>query len=806
MENRQKTVSGDWLGRTLSISTGKFALQANAAVTVQYGETVVLATVVESQQEREGIDFFPLMVEFEEKLYAAGIIKGSRWIKREGRPSDTAILTGRMIDRSVRPLFDEKSRKDVQVIITVLSVDQENDHDVVSLVAASAALAISGVKWNGPIGGIRVGRINNELIFNPTYEQQALSDLDLIVAGTDKKAIMIEAGAKEVNEDDMYQAIMAGQEKLQASIELIKKLQAEVGVKEKVETKKLVSAEEEKQKQEKEKLLVIGRQWLTENIKNILFDKVYYTKGERKAAIKAIKEGLDQHLFSLNLEKGQRDFAIKKLVEAAVDDEVTRAILEDKRRVDGRALNEIRTLLTEVSILPRNHGTGLFSRGETQVLSVVTLGAPGLEQSLEGLEGQGKKRYMHHYNFPPYSVGEASPLRGTGRREIGHGALAEKALIPVLPAKEDFPYAVRVVSETLGSNGSSSMGATCGSTLALMDAGVPIKRPVAGIAMGLASNSDMSKWEILTDLQDLEDGAGGMDFKITGTNVGLTAIQLDTKTDGLTAEIIKTTLSRGRSALNEVLASIATAIATPRPEISIYAPKIICFNVNPEKIGAIIGPGGKVINKIVAEYDVTIDIDDDGLVMITGQDAEKCRQAEKVVKEIVHEFAVGEVFTGKVVRLMDFGAFIELSANQDGMAHVSELAPYRVEKPGDLLNVGDIVTAKIREIDAQGRVNLTLKLPENQKLWEGEKGKSTGGSFGGNSRGGNGNGFHRDNGGDRRNGGQHSSSPRPDFNRPAPMPANNQETKPATEVNNLSAPSNTNNSENKPEISEEITL
>lgn len=727
-------LSTDWLGRKLTLKTGKLALQADASVMAQYGDTVVMATVVQSKQERDGIDFFPLMVEFEEKLYAAGIIKGSRWIKREGRPTDQSILAGRMIDRSIRPLFDQEGRKDVQVIITVLSVDQENDHDIVSLVAASAALSISGITWNGPIGGVRVGRINSEFVFNPTYEQQALSDLDLIVAGTEAKVIMIEAGANEVNEDDMFQAIMAGQDALQPAIELIKNFQGQLPAKVKTEAKKLVSPEEQQQKEEKEKLVNIGRAWLEQNIKTILFDKVYYTKGERKAAVSAIKEKLDAYLFEQKVAKDQRSSIIKKLVEEMVEAEVTRAIIEEKRRVDGRALTEIRELSADVSLLPRNHGTGLFSRGETQVLSVVTLGGPGLEQSLEGLEGQSKKRYMHHYNFPPYSVGEASPLRGTGRREIGHGALAEKALMPMIPTKEEFPYTIRVVSETLGSNGSSSMASTCGSTLALMDAGVPIKRPVVGIAMGLASNADMSRWEILTDLQDLEDGNGGMDFKITGTEKGLTAIQLDTKTTGLTQEIIKQTLSRGRTALDQILETIKAALPAPRPQLSQYAPRIFSFNINPEKIGTIIGPGGKVINKIVAEYEVTIDIEDSGLVVVCGLNAEKCEAAAKTIKDMVREFEVGEIFAGKVVRLMDFGAFVEIVPGQDGMVHVSELAPYRVEKPSDFVKVGDAVQVKIREIDSQGRINLTMKgLPENEALWKEEKGKSTGngGGFGG---------------------------------------------------------------------------
>lgn len=723
----EKKFSGEWLGRELSFRTGKMARQADASVLVQYGETVVMATVVQSKNEREGIDFFPLMVEFEEKLYAAGIIKGSRWVKREGRPSDQSVLTGRMVDRSIRPLFNDDERKDVQLILTVLSVDGENDYDIVSLVAASAALRISGIDWDGPIGGVRVGLIENQMIFNPSYEQQAISKLDLIVAGTKKKVIMIEAGGQEITEDVMLEAINAGQEKLQGAIDLIERFKEQVGVKEIEEKKKMLSEEESKEKNRKEDLLKIGEKWLSENIKNILFEKVYYTKGERKMAVRKIKEGLDEYLFSQGISKSDRDFSVKKLAEKMIEAEVTRAILEEKRRVDGRALDEIRFLSSEVSILPRSHGTGLFTRGETQVMSIVTLGSPGMEQSLEGIEGQSKKRYMHHYNFPPYSVGEASPLRGTGRREIGHGALAEKALIPVLPNKEDFAYTVRVVSETLGSNGSSSMASTCGSSLALMDAGVPIKSPVGGIAMGLASNEDMSKWEVLTDIQDLEDGKGGMDFKITGTREGLTAIQLDTKTNGLSEEIIKKTLTEGRKALNKVIDSLQTALPESRKELSPYAPRIISFHVNPEKIGSIIGPGGKIINKIIEETEVTIDIEDDGLVIICSLNQENGKRAEKMVKDIVREFEVGEIFLGKVVRLMDFGAFVELTGGQDGMVHVSELAPYRIGKPSDFVKIGDMVTVKIKEIDSQGRINLSMKgLSENEPLWKDKKGESQG--------------------------------------------------------------------------------
>jgi polyribonucleotide nucleotidyltransferase len=756
--NKEQVFSKDWLGRTLTFKTGLLAKQANAAVTIQYGDTVVLATVVQAKETRD-TDFFPLMVDFEERLYAAGIIKGSRWIKREGRPTDEAILTGRMIDRSIRPLFNDESRNEVQVVITVLSADMENDHDIVSLVGASAALAISGVDWLGPIGGIRVGRVDGQLAFNPTYAQREKSDLDLIVAGTDKKSIMIEAGANEVNEEDMYQAIIAGQKEMQPAIALIKEMQKEIK-KEKLEEKnKNLSSEDETSEEEKKKLLETANEWLKNNINRILFDKIYYTKGERKAAVAAIKEQLDQYLSSQGYGKDKRELAVKKTVEGAVDAEVTKEILDNKRRVDGRKIDEIRTLTSNVEMLPRNHGAGLFSRGETQILSIVTLGSPGMAQTLEGIEGTGTKRYMHHYNFPPFSVGETGRMSGPGRREIGHGALAEKALVPVLPGKEEFPYTIRVVSETLGSNGSSSMGSTCASSLALMDAGVPIKKAVAGVAIGLASNDDMSRWEVLTDIQDLEDGKGGMDFKITGTRDGITVIQLDTKTDGLTPEIIKEALSRGYKGRLQILDVMETAISAPRPELSPYAPRIISFNINPEKIREVIGTGGKIINGIIDKTGVTIDIEDDGLVVVCGTDKEKCEEAVNLINNIVREFQAGEIFKGKVVRILDFGAFVEIAPGRDGMVHVSELAPYRVSKPSDFVDIGDEVYVKIKEIDDQGRVNLTMKdLAENEPLWQTEKGKSSGNDFGGSGRFGGGNRFSGNGGGrrDDRRGGRDS--------------------------------------------------
>jgi len=728
MKNEEKVFSTEWLGRTLTMKTGKLAQQADAAITVQYGETVVLATVVESNEEKDA-DFFPLMVEFEERLYAAGIIKGSQWIKREGRPSDESILAGRMIDRSIRPLFDDSSRKEVQIVLTTLSADGQNDHDIVALIAASAALSMSGVKWHGPIGGIRVGRIDGKLIFNPTYEERLESDMDLVVAGTEEKIIQIEAEGHEVKEDDMYEALIQAKKEMAPAIRLIREVTEKVGKKaEKEKENKTESKEEKAKKEELEKNIKLAESWLKNNVNKILFDKSYYTKGERKAAVKAIKEGLDLYLFEQGLERDTRKNILGKTVEKAVDSEITKELIENKKRVDGRGLNELREIEAEVDILPRNHGAGLFSRGETQILSVVTLAGPGLAQSLEGMEGTGTKRYMHHYNFAPFSVGETKPMRGPGRREIGHGALAEKALVPVLPPKEEFPYTIRVVSETLGSNGSSSMGSTCGSSLALMHAGVPIKKAVAGVAIGLASYDDMSKWVILTDIQDLEDGKGGMDFKVTGTEDGITAIQLDTKTLGLTDEIVKEALAQARSGRLEILKVMNKAISEPHKELSPYAPRITTIKIDPEKIREVIGTGGKVINGIIAETGVTIDIDDDGTVVICSVDEKGSAAALKMVEDIVKEFEAGEIYKGKVVRILDFGAFVELMPGRDGMVHVSELAPYRVGKPSDFINIGDEVTVKIKEIDDQGRVNLTMKgLAENEHLWKDKKGESTGG-------------------------------------------------------------------------------
>ncbi len=728
----EKKYSCEWLGRTLTIETGKLAQQADAAVIVRHGDTVILATVVQAKEARPGMNFFPLMVGYEEKLYAAGIIKGSRWIKREGRPTDDAVLAGRMIDRAIRPLFNEDDHRDVQVILTVLSVDGENDPEIISLVAASAALSISGVYWQGPIAGIKVGRIDGKLIFNPSFEQEKQSDLDLTIAGMKDKIIMLESGAQEVNEEDMFNAMDEGVKQMQPALKLIEQMKKEIG-KEAKEDK-----EEDEATPEEQDTINKAKAWLETNTEKFLFGEVPTAlKEERKAQIANVKEELKKYLTDEGVEEELISKVAGKLVYPACEAEITKGIIERDQRVDGRKIDEIRDLASEVSLLPRTHGSGLFNRGETQVLSIVTLGSPGDEQMLEGLEGKSTKRYMHHYNFPPYSVGETKQMFGPSRRDIGHGALAEKALKPVLPNEEDFAYTIRVVSEVLGSNGSSSMGATCGSTLSLMDAGVPIKKPVAGIAMGLASYKDMSKWKVITDIQDLEDGVGGMDFKVTGTVDGITAIQLDTKTLGLPMDLVKETLTGAKKARLEILDVMTKAIKAPRAELSQYAPRLISFKIDPERIGAVVGSGGKVINGIIKETDVSIDISEEGIVSICAVEAEGMEKAKQMIEDILHEFKAGEKFVGKVVRVMDFGVIVSLPGNNDGMVHVSEMAPYRVGSPSDLLKMDDEVTVRVKEVEDSGKISLSMKgLEENQDLWKDEKGKDAGGGFGGGSGGG----------------------------------------------------------------------
>jgi len=608
----------EWAGRELTIEFGHFAAQAHAACTCRYGDTEVLATVVEGGTARDGVDYFPLMIDFEERLYAAGKIKGSRFIKREGRPSDEAILTARMIDRAVRPLFNKTSRKDVQVILTVFSVDGENDADIPAFIATSCALAISKIPWNGPISAMRVGLIEGEYVLNPSYTALVKSTLDLVVASTaDGRVIMIEAEAKEVSEAAILEAIELAKKHNQKIIRFISQIQAEIGKpKEPIAEADLGLTPEDLAKVER---------WLAEKIPVVLFNQPKANKSERTETIKQLRLELDVYLQEQQIGKDKREKA-GGLVYPRVEKEVSKAIIASGRRVDGRGLEEIRPLNMEVGLFPRTHGSGHFSRGDTQVVSIITLGAPGDVLYLETMEIETKKRFMHHYNFPPYSVGEVGMLRGPGRRDIGHGALAEKAMRAVLPTQEDFPYTIRVVSEVLGSNGSSSMAATCGTTLALMDGGVPIARHVVGIAMGLCSD-EQGNFQILTDLQDLEDSEGGMDFKICSTAQGVTAIQMDTKTTGLSDDVVKQTLSQARRALDKILLEMNKLIAKPREELSQYAPRIYTLHIDPEKIGLVIGPGGKTINKIIEATQVEIDIEKDGTVLVTSVGKEGAEEA-----------------------------------------------------------------------------------------------------------------------------------------------------------------------------------
>jgi polyribonucleotide nucleotidyltransferase len=712
-----KSWSIEWGGRTLSVETGRFALQAQGSCTVRYGDTVMMATVVQSENIREGMDYFPLMVDFEEKLYAAGKIKGSRFVKREGRPSDEAILSGRIIDRAIRPLFDERVRNDVQVVITSLSVDGENDATITGLIAASCAIHMSSVPWHGPIGAARVGRVNGELVLNITSDEvnSGKSDLNLIVAGTPDSLIMTEAGANEVSEDDMFNATKWGCEQLKPVIDLIEKIRSEVGV-EKIDLPDYADDVENVDDSEEEKVRKATRKFVASVADSMIFDSKKVSKKERKEMIKNIEEALKEHLTEKGFEEETHKAGTKNL-KSYIAEQVTKRILEKDQRLDGRKLTEIRELQSDIDLLPRTHGSAMFMRGDTQVLSIVTLGAPGDVQTLETMEEEGTKRYMHHYNDAPYSYGEAGPMRGPGRRAIGHGALAERALEPALPKEEDFPYAIRVVSEVLGSNGSSSMASTCGSSLSLMAAGVPIKKPVAGIAMGLASdglNNPSAKaqdcrWKVLTDLQDIEDGTGGMDYKIAGTRDGITAIQMDTKTLGLNFDLVKQTFSQAYKARLEILDSMEKTIANAKPELSKYAPRIETIKIDPEKIRDVIGPGGKVINKIIEDTGVQVDIEQDGRVMITSTESEGMEKAKQIIEQLTKEVMAGEEYEGEVVRLEDFGAFVQLLPGKDGLVHVSEISWGRVNKPADVLSMGQKVRVKVKEIDNLGRVNLTMK-------------------------------------------------------------------------------------------------
>ena len=681
----------DLAGRPLTLEVGKLAELANAAVMVGYGDTRVLCCVTAAPRPRDGIDFFPLSVDFEEKLYAVGRIPGS-FNRREGRPGEKGILTSRVIDRPIRPLFPYDFRNDVSVMCTVMAVDHDCSPEIAALIGTSAALAISDIPWNGPVAALKVGLVDGKLVFNPDAEQRKVSDLDVTVVSTGKKVVMIEAGANEVPNDVMFEAIRSAHEENQKQIALINQMVSEIG---------------------KPKF-----EYPHADFDQELFDKIVAaTMDDAKAAMDTDDKNVREARWNQLIEKWHELFLEDYPNMDQYLDEITykfqkkivKAWLLEGHRVDGRQKNEIRPLDAEVGVLPRVHGSGLFTRGQTQVLSVATLDTLSANQKLDTIWEETEKRYMHHYNFPGYSVGEAKPARSPGRREIGHGALAERALLPVIPPVEEFPYAIRVVSEVVSSNGSTSQGSICGSTLALMDAGVPIKAPVAGISCGLIQDDDGS-FTTFIDIQGVEDFHGEMDFKVAGTKKGITAIQMDLKNDGLTMEIIKNALDITYDARGQILDQVMLpCIAQPRAEVSKYAPKMVTMHIDPDKIRDVIGKGGSVIQKIVAESGAKIDIDDDGTIHIASPDAESCAIAKKCIDDIVFVPEVGQLYYGRVVRLMTFGAFVELAPGKDGLVHISKLADHRIEKVEDACKIGDMMWVKVTEIDEKGRVNLSHK-------------------------------------------------------------------------------------------------
>ena len=687
----EKTYTMDLAGSQLKVTIGKVAEQANGACLVQYGDTVVLVTATSSSKPREGIDFFPLSVDYEEKMYAVGKIPGG-FIKREGRPSEKATLSARLIDRPLRPLFPEGYRNDVHIVATVLSVDQDHSPEIVAMIGSSIALSISDIPFDGPTGSVEVGYIDGKYIINPNEEERNNSKINLSLAGTKTAIMMVEAGAQEVSESEMLEAILEGHEVIKDICEFVEEISSEVG-KEKAEYE-VFKADEEIVAKVKD----FGKDLLVNAIREK--DKVVREENTEKA-----KEAIREHFVDL-MEEHSKD--ISAAIEEIEVTEIRRGILEEERRPDDRKLDEIRHLSSEVSVLPRTHGSGLFTRGQTQVLSIATLGAISEEQVIDGLGDDKPKRYIHHYNFPGFCVGDTKPSRSPGRREIGHGALAERALLPVIPDSEVFPYTIRVVSEVLSSNGSSSQASICGSTLALMDAGVPIKAPVAGIAMGLIEEDGVIK--ILTDIQGLEDHFGDMDFKVAGTRKGITAIQMDIKVEGIKKEILETALDRAKDARFEILDHLATTIEKPREELSKYAPIIHMISIDPERIGEVIGAGGKIINKIIEQTGVKIDIDDDGKISILSDSDEKAKEAIAIIEDIVKEIEVGEVYLGKVKKIVKFGAFVEIKKGTEGLLHISEIAHERTNNVEDVLKVGDSVEVKVIDISKDtGKISLSRK-------------------------------------------------------------------------------------------------
>lgn len=692
-------------GRELKVTIGKVAEQANGSCLVQCGETVVLVNACASKEPREGVDFFPLSCDFEEKLYSVGKIPGG-FIKREGRPSEKAILTSRLIDRPLRPLFPEGYRNDVQVIATALSVEQDNQPDVLAMIGSSIALTISDIPFNGPTGSVNVGYVDGEYVINPTTAQREKSRLNITVSGTKDAIMMVEAGADILTEDEVLNAILFAHEEIKSICEFIESIRKEVG-KEKSEV--IIKQRDEELFNE---VVEFGKEQIILALRTA--DKM-----EREENLDKIsKEILEKFLPDHEDKKGE----INSAIESVIVDEVRRLIIEEGIRPDDRKLDEVRKISCERGLLPRTHGSGLFTRGQTQVLTLTTLGAPGDVQILDGVIDEDDKRYMHQYNFPPFSVGDVRPLRSPGRREIGHGALAERALIPVLPSEEEFPYTMRLVSEVLSSNGSSSQASICGSTLSLLDAGVPIKDSVAGIAMGLIKDEKTNKIAILTDIQGLEDHFGDMDFKVAGTKDGITALQMDIKIDGISREILATALEKAKKARLHILSIMNDCIATPNEEMSKYAPKIFTMQILPEKIREVIGPGGKVINKIIDETGVKIDTFDDGRIAITADSRENGQKAVDMINEIVKEIEVGEIYNGVITTITTFGAFVELIKGKEGLLHISNMTHERLNKVEDLFKVGDMVEVKVIEIDNQGKVKLSRKaLLEKPKKEEKEK-------------------------------------------------------------------------------------
>jgi polyribonucleotide nucleotidyltransferase len=698
MSERQiHSVSAEIAGRTLTLETGRLAEQADGAVTVRYGDTVLLATVVGAKEPREGIDFFPLTVDYEEKMYAAGKIPGS-FFKREGRPTQTAILTARLTDRPLRPLFPKGYYNEVQVIITTFAIDMINDPGPLAIIGASAALAISDIPFAGPVGAALVGHLDGKLVINPPMAEMTRSRLDLVVAGTKDAVLMVEAGAHELTEDEMLEAVKLGHQVCQQVCDLQEQLVALAGRPKRPFTPPAADTSLEE----------AVAAYMGDRLKAAINNP---DKTARQEATEALRLDVLAHFTADEPEEEliPRTRAVEKAFEALLKEEVRSAILDRDLRVDGRGPKDIRPISIEVGLIPRVHGSGLFTRGQTQVLTITTLGSPGEEQRLDDLGVETTKRYIHHYNFPPFSTGEVRPLRGPRRRDIGHGALAERALLAVLPSEEEFPYTMRLVSEVLSSNGSSSMASVCGSSLSLMDAGVPIKKHVAGVAMGLITGAD-GRWKVLTDIQGIEDQLGDMDFKVAGTADGITGLQMDIKTTGITYEIMRAAFEQAREGRLFILEKMYAAISKPRPDLSPYAPRIITLKIDPEKIGALIGPGGKTIRGIIEQTGATIDVEDDGRVFIATPDGEAAQRAVSMVEALTREIKVGDIFLGKVVRIMPFGAFVNLVPGRDGMVHVSELDDRRVENVEDVVKLGDEINVMVIGVEpGTGKVSLSRR-------------------------------------------------------------------------------------------------